>query len=196
MRRAQWTGAFLWFVLALPDVRRLAEATMVRHMLIQLPLLALAGWLLGRGIKGIDGSLSGWNHRGIAGLVLVSVTAAIWMIPLSLDAALQNSWVETAKFLSIPLLTGVPLALSWPIAGFIVRGVFLVESTATAFRLGWLFLASPQRLCSNYLLDDQQRLGQMLLALGAAGAAILIWKLIFGHITIENDKRPDGKAAH
>jgi hypothetical protein len=102
------------------------------------------------------------------------------MLPRALDAALDTPWVAAAKFISVPLLIGMPLALSWPRAGFVVRGVFLLEAIATAFRLGWLYLASPQRLCSNYLLGDQQRLGESLMAIGAAIILFLAWKLVWG----------------
>ena len=116
------------------------------------------------------------------GLLLASLTGVVWMLPLALDAALDDSRVALAKFLSVPLLIGAPVALSWPRAGFVVRGVVLAELTATLFRLGWLYLISPLRLCSNYLLDDQQRLGKLLLAGGFAIVAVLAWKLMWGRI--------------
>ncbi|HEX5463305.1 MAG TPA: hypothetical protein VFW88_01150, partial [Burkholderiales bacterium] len=90
-------------------------------------------------------------------------------------------WVEMAKYAAVPLLIGVPLAISWPRAGFVVRGVFLAEVIATAFRLGWLYLVSPQRLCSNYLLGDQQWLGECMLAIGSALFLWIAWKLLWGH---------------
>jgi hypothetical protein len=84
-----------------------------------------------------------------------------------------------AKYLTLPRLIGMPFALGWPRMGFIVRGVFLLELIATFFRLGWLYLISPERLCNNYLLDDQQRLGRYMLLIGAAlflGVAVkLLW---------------------
>jgi hypothetical protein len=82
------------------------------------------------------------------------------------------------------LLVGLPLAQSWPRSSFVVRGVFLLELIATLFRLGWLYLVSPERLCSNYLIDDQQRLGQILIA---AGAMLFLWiagKLLWGRFDL------------
>ena len=63
-----------------------------------------------------------------------------------------------------------------------VRGVWLVEIVAMAFRLGWLYMVSPVRLCSNYLLSDQQQLGKIMLAIGVAICLLLAWKLMWGHI--------------
>lgn len=178
-------GLALWCVLALPPVQHALEATMTLQMLAQIPLLALAGWWLARFLpRRLTDSLAAWNRSGISGFVLVSLTAMVWMLPRMLDAALEVPWVTAAKFISVPLLIGVPLAISWPRAGFVARGVFLLEVVATTFRLGWLYLASPVRLCSNYLLSDQQQLGKILLAIGAAITLVLAWKLLCGHIKI------------
>lgn len=152
-------------------------------MLVQMPLLALTGGWLAQARPGwLDRRLAPWNHQGISGLLLASLTGVVWMLPLALDAALDDPRVTLAKFLSLPLLIGAPVALSWPRAGFVVRGVVLLELTATAFRLGWLYLISPVRLCSNYLLDDQERLGRLLLAVGLAVVLLLAWKLMWGRI--------------
>jgi hypothetical protein len=177
------TGAILWAVLAVPPVQHALEATMTLQMLVQIPLLALAGGWLAQGLpERLERHLARWNHSGISGLLLASLSGMVWMLPLAMDAALDDPQVALAKFLSVPLLIGAPIALSWPRAGFVVRGVVLLELIATTFRLGWLYLISPVRLCSNYLLDDQQRLGELLLAIGISIVLILVWNLMWGHI--------------
>lgn len=177
MRRA----APLILVLLLPPVRRVAEATMTAQVLVQLPLLVTAGWLLSRAFPPrILAGVERWNHRGITGLVLVTVTAACWMLPRSLDAATSHPLTAGAKYLTVPLLIGLPFGVSWPRMGFVVRGVFLVEFVATFFRLGWLYLISPIRLCNNYALNDQQQLGGCMLAIGGGLLLWLAWKLLWG----------------
>ena len=181
-----WLAALLWLVLALPPVRALLEASMTRQMLVQMPLLALVGWWLAAALPARwRDAIGRWNAHGINGFLLASFAGMLWMVPRMLDEALDLPWVEVTKFTSIPLLIGLPLALSWPRAGFVLRAAVLVEAIATAFRLAWLYLASPVRLCSNYLLDDQQRLGQGLLALGIALCVLLGWKLMWGHIRVD-----------
>lgn len=177
-------GVVLWAVLGMPAVRHALEATMTLQMLVQMPLLALTGGLAQGTPEWLDRRVAGWNHRGISGLLLASLAGLIWMLPRALDAALDDPRFALAKFLSVPLLIGAPVALSWPRAGFVVRGVVLLEVTATAFRLGWLYLISPVRLCSNYLLDDQERLGRFLLAIGVAIVLVLAWKLMWGRIDL------------
>lgn len=121
-----------------------------------------------------------WDCCGISGLVMVALTSVFWMLPRALDSAVTDPLIAIAKYVSVPFLIGLPLAMSWPRMTFIVRGVFLLESIATFFRLGWLFLVSPERLCNLYLLEDQQRLGQSLLLVGAAFCLWIAWKLVFG----------------
>ncbi|MEO8803520.1 MAG: hypothetical protein ABI304_05100 [Rudaea sp.] len=183
-------GAILWAVLALAPIRHALEATMTLQMLVQMPLLALAGWLVAQSIpRWLDRGLAYWNYNGISGLLLASLTGTVWMLPLAMDAALDDWRVALAKFLSIPLLIGAPIAVSWPHAGFVVRGVVLLELIATALRLGWLYLISPVRLCSNYLLDDQQQLGKILLTIGWLLLLVIVWKLMWGHVDIGRTRR-------
>jgi hypothetical protein len=179
-------GLLLGGALAAPPVRQALEATMTLQMLVQIPLLVVAGWLLGRAIpQRIEAAIARWNGRGIPGLLLATLVGMVWMLPRMMDASVNNGWFALAKFVSVPLLIGVPMALSWPRMGFVVRGVFLLELIATAFRLGWLYLVSPTRLCSNYLLSDQQQLGKYLLAIGIATCLVLAWKLMWGHLRVE-----------
>jgi len=190
-------GALLWAALATPPLRHVLESTLTSQMLAQIPLLALAGWALAQGTPGwLDRSLSAWNHHGISGLLLASLAGMVWMLPLAMDAALDDPRVTLAKFLSVPLLIGAPIALSWPRAGFVVRGVVLLELIATMLRLGWLYLISPERLCSNYLLDDQQRLGTTLLVGGFAILLVLAWKLMWGHVESGRANHDNFRAGH
>jgi hypothetical protein len=174
-------ATLLVLVLLSPLVRHGLEATMTAQMLVQIPLLVAAGWLLPRAFPArVLVRVERWNHRGTTGLVLATAAATFWMLPRSLDAATSHPLMVAAKYLSVPLLIGLPFAVSWPRMGFVVRGVFLVEFVATFFRLGWLYLISPIRLCNNYALNDQQRLGGYMLAFGGGLLVWLAWKLLWG----------------
>lgn len=180
-------GAALWLALMVPPVPQILQATMTRQMLVQIPLLAAAGWLVSHVVpRRLEELLARWNGEGIAGLLLLTATSAVWMLPRMMDASLGDWRFALAKFASVPLLIGAPLALSWPRMGFVVRGVFLLETIATAFRMGWLYIASPERLCTNYLWNDQQRLGQCLIAIGVALCLVVTWKVIWGRVRVES----------
>lgn len=185
-QRVALAGSALWLVLAVPPVaRHTLQATMTAQMLVQLPLLTVAGWLVARAIPPrTEATFARWNGGGLAGLLLASLASAVWMLPRMMDASASSGGFAAAKALSVPLLVGIPLALSWPRAGFVVRGVFLLEAIATAFRLGWLYLIAPTRLCSNYLLGDQQLLGKSLLTLGALASCAVAWKLVWGRVRL------------
>ena len=180
-RLAPTAAAVLFAALLLPPVRAWLEASMTLQMLVQIPLLIGVGYVLAGALpERLDASIARWNHHGITSLVLASLAGMLWMLPRSLDAAVSEPWMALAKFTSVPLLIGLPLGLGWPRMGFVVRGVFLLELIATFFRLGWLYLVSPLRLCNNYLLDDQQRAGQYMLVIGGVILACVMAKLLWG----------------
>lgn len=190
---AACSAGVLFLVLLAPPIKRALEGSMTAQMLIQIPLLIAVGLFIALALPArASAAIADWNYGGISGLVLATLTGAFWMLPRALDAAVVDPLVATAKYLSAPLLIGLPLALSWPRMGFIVRGVFLLECIATFFRLGWLYKVSPERLCTLYLLDDQQRLGQYLLLIGAALFLGVAWKLVFGRF----DSLPDAAPGH
>lgn len=174
-------AALLFVVLVLPPSRDWLEGSMTLQMLLQIPLLIGLGYLLPAALpQRLVAGIARWNHHGINSLILASLAGMFWMLPRSLDASVSEPWIAIAKFVSVPLLIGLPLGLGWPRMGFVVRGVFLLELIATFFRLGWLYLASPIRLCNNYLLDDQQRLGEYMLVIGGLLLAAVVAKLLWG----------------
>jgi hypothetical protein len=93
--------------------------------------------------------------------------------------ATSHPLIAAAKYLSVPLLIGLPFGVSWLRMGFVVRGVFLVGFVATFFRLGWLYLIAPIRLRNNYALNGQQRLGRYMLTIGGGLLVWLTWKLLW-----------------
>jgi hypothetical protein len=78
--------------------------------------------------------------------------------------------VEIAKWLAL-LACGAALRLSWRPAGLLVQGFFLGNVLPMTAVAGHLYQDSPIRLCNAYLLDDQVRLGQLLVGICIAVAA-------------------------
>lgn len=184
-------AALALVVLLAPPLRHALESSMTAQMLLQLPLLIGVGGLLAQALPApLLARIARWNHLGISGLVLASVASAFWMLPRALDASVTEPLVAAAKYLSLPLLVGLPFALSWPRMNFIVRGMFLLEFIATFFRLGWLYLISPERLCNLYLLDDQQQLGKYMLVIGSALFLGVAGKLVWGRFESPPQTRP------
>lgn len=156
---------FLWIAISLTPLASWLENDIRLHMLVQIPLLAMLGYYLFYSL--VSDKFKDINNRqsGYASVLVASFTTLYWMIPKSLDAALSYEMIALLKYLSIPLLIGVPLALGWRRVGPIFRGFIIIELLAMLFRLGWLYRDSPVRLCSNYGLYEQNSLGNYLLVI-------------------------------
>lgn len=168
-------------LLATPPVRALLESLMAAHMLVQLPLLAALGayavQLLPAGLRL---RLDACNGGGVPFTLLALFAAAFWMLPRSLDGALNHDHLELAKFISLPLLLGAPLALSWRRLTAVGRGFLWSNLLSMLIVLGWLYSVAPIRVCTNYLVDQQALLGRSLLFLAAALALLLAGRLFIG----------------
>lgn len=159
-------------LLAWPAARQALEASMTRHMLVQYPLLMLAGWLIAAALPGRWlARLDRWNAHGISGLLAAALMLAILMIPRVLDLALVDGRIETLKYLAL-LACGAAIRLSWQAAGLLVQGFFLGNALPMMVVAGNLYETSPMRVCNAYLLDDQERLGRMLVWIAAAIAVV------------------------
>ncbi|MDC0657365.1 hypothetical protein N6L27_05095 [Leisingera sp. SS27] len=154
-------------------LRQAAEASPIQHVLVQMPLLVLAGVLIS------------WDMRGrrvwAVPLLLTALTAFLfWMLPRSVDWALTPAG-ETAKYLSLPLLLGVPLRLSWPWLAPVLRGFLKANALSMLGVLGFLYTHAPLRICNSYLVSAQQDLGFAFLQLAVVLACIWAVPVLFGH---------------
>lgn len=162
-------AALGWLAIVATPMAGLLESSMAGHVLLQIPLLVTVGYVVATRIENRLQSLQRrWNACGIPGVLLASFVIAFWMIPRWLDASLTGEAVAWAKYLSLTLLAGIPLGLGWNAMRGIARGVVKIEFLAMLYRLGWLYLISPDRLCNNYLLTDQIWLGRGMLVVGLA----------------------------
>lgn len=167
------------------------EASLVTHTLIEYPLLVGCGVLIGHGLRTpCERWIAPFNGGGIPGLLLASFALAFWMIPRWLDASLVEPTVSLAKLITLPALVGIPLAWSWHRLHPIAEGVVKIEFLTMLLRVGWLYLAAPDRLCNGYLLDDQQWLGRWLIAIGFALAITWLIPVFFGTWTESRTPSP------
>ncbi len=162
-------SALLVAALALAPLRAGLESSMSLHMLVQMPLLALAGFVA---VGALPPEWRGALHRFAGGSLPLALAAMLassyWMIPRALDAALADPWAETAKFLSLPLLVGAPLALAWERLGAIGRGFVWTNFFSMLAVLGWLYVAAPVRVCNSYLVGEQAVAGWSMVYLAVA----------------------------
>jgi hypothetical protein len=166
-------GGAMIALLGLPGMRHGLERVMIVHMLVQIPLLAVAGALMATGLpKTAKARLASWNDNGISGILMAAITSSWWMVPRALDWALASPAMELAKFISLPLFVGAPLALSWSLLGGMGRGFVIANVLPMWSVVGWLYLAAPVRVCNFYLVEEQ----------AAAGAGLLVASLVLAVI--------------
>ncbi|HEY0877826.1 MAG TPA: hypothetical protein VGE10_05185 [Zeimonas sp.] len=156
-------------LLAVPWMRDWLESSMPLHMLVQMPMLVAAGCL------GAAALPTRWRNAiadGVGGVVpcllAASLASTFWMIPRALDLALAENTVEAAKFVTLPLLVGAPLALAWPRLGVPGRGFVWTNLASMLAVLGWLYRSSPLRACNAYPVGDQRETGEWLVFLAIA----------------------------
>lgn len=146
------------------------EASMFRHMAIELPLLLALGMiaaaLTGRNTRAFDN----WNRRGLPALVAATAIASYWMLPVALDLAVLDARWSIAKVASM-IAAGAALGMSWPRAGIVLQAFFAINWSAMTLVAGLLYQDAPQQLCSVYLADQQGAAGRALVVFAAAGLA-------------------------
>ncbi|WP_249870005.1 hypothetical protein [Oceanobacillus saliphilus] len=159
MKQAAY-GLVLYIFLMLPPVTALAESIMAIHMHMQMPLFVIAGMLMTPFFqKKFPNLFSKWNSNGIPGIILFMIIVLYWMLPRTMDEALTIPAVEIFKFVSLPFLAGVPLRDSWKKLETRVKNIIYISLSAIFGFMAWLYIASPNQLCNNYLIVEQKTLG-------------------------------------
>ena len=164
-----------WLLIVLTPAGAWLEATLLGHVAVEIPLLVCIGVITGNRLKPRLARILG--AAALPCILLACFTLAFWMIPRWLDASVNDAVIAWVKYLSLPILAGIPLALGWNALHPIARGVVKLEFPAMLFRLGWLYLVSPDRLCNNYLLGEQQQLGHAFIILGLACGMLWLTRL-------------------
>jgi hypothetical protein len=162
-------AAGLWLALWLLPARRALESDMALHMVVQMPLLIGLGVLLAVVLCDHEPRwLADADWLGIPGIAAVVLGTSFWMLPRALDQAVSDPRVDLIKFLSLPLLVGMPLGLSWrrmpPLGRAFIWANFIPKLGA----IGGLYLGAPTRLCAYYRLDQQELAGWTLIAVAVA----------------------------
>jgi hypothetical protein len=185
-RHAGIGTAMLYLLLATPTVREWMEATMTGHMLLQIPLLAAIGIMSCHLLpERLQNSLLAAAGGAIPCVLLATFASSYWMLPRALDGALANSLNEAAKFLSLPLLVGLPLGLAWKRLRIVGRSFVWTNAISMLAVLGWLYIIAPVRVCNNYLVDQQEIAGWWMVKL-----AVVLFACWLGSFFVGGDPVP------
>lgn len=169
-----YLNALLW--------REPLTALMSTHMLVQIPLLFLAGvlaeqaWHAGHTPSGgIPVRRPAWsyNEYGMPGLLLVSLIGGFWMVPKALDDALVDWRMALFKVIGLPV-AGWILQASLRRSNTVVKIFFLGNFCWMSAIVGMVYQDQPARLCNAYLQDDQVWAGGGLIALAVLLPALYL----------------------
>ena len=166
--------------LSLPPLRPLIEQSMVWHMLVQMPLLVLGGWLVAGHwwVRQSPALLERFNRFGLTGFIVTTLIAGYWMIPSSIDRAVVMLGADLAKIITL-WLCGAALRLSMQHAPLLVQVFFLGYTLPMMVWLGLYYATTDLRLCNAYSLESQLAAGKALVVLGSAAGAVWLaslWK--------------------
>jgi hypothetical protein len=179
-RRVSQRGTVLWALaaaftatavaLSLPPLRRLIEQSMAWHMVVQMPLLMLAGWVFAKAVSrrrtrpSASNALAAWNQFGLTGGLTVLLLLAYWMLPSSIDRALVVPAADAFKVASL-WLGGALLKHSGQRAPLMVQLFFVGTALPMLVWAGLYFANTDLRLCNAYSLSSQVAAGQSLATL-------------------------------
>lgn len=184
-----------WLILSLGPLRIGLERDMAVQMAVQMPLLIALGVLFSCWVRRYEPRwFADADWLGISGIVLVVFGTSFWMLPRAMDEAVAEPLADLAKFLSLPLLVGLPLGLSWrrmpPLGRAFIWANFIPKLGA----VGGLYLAAPTRLCAYYRVDQQQLAGWTLIAVAVAVGLTWFFAAFVGWTPSSKTQLPTGVA--
>jgi cytochrome c oxidase assembly factor CtaG len=145
-----------------PPVDSFLDESMSRHMLLQMPLLAVLGYAAG----------SIWQmprfrfaSLGLTAIIFAMGSMVFWMLPRSLDTAVTVPWVDQAMHLNM-LAAGWSLVIGLPRLPFHTKISFGIYSLAMALTAGLVYVAVVVPVCSAYSVQHQNEAGALLLWVG------------------------------
>lgn len=174
------SGGLLLFA-ASPPIASWWEAALIRHMLVQIPILVLSGVLLApAAARYLPAGVPSGQTEGVGAILLAAFCLAFWMLPRWLDAAVADGRVDAAKVATLVLLAGLPLGWGWPLLQAVAKAFVWVHAISMFVILGVLYLTFPDRLCNSYLVSEQSALGAVTLAIGSLLGLAGTARVLFG----------------
>jgi hypothetical protein len=166
------TGAAV--ALSMPTLRSLIEQSMVWHMLVQMPLLVLGGWLSARALSDFPRARprTTWNRYGLSAFFAAQSILAYWMLPVAIDRAVVLPVADLAKIISL-FAGGFLLRHAMARSPALIQLFFVGSTVSMMAWLGTYFATVDRRLCNAYSLESQIAAGRGLMIVTFALA--LLW---------------------
>lgn len=181
LRIAAWVVSLLALGLSVPPLRSLIEQSMFWHMVVQMPLLVLAGWLtMAAWQRRIAPQfMASWNVYGLNGFFLTLIILAYWMLPSAIDRAVVLPQADGLKLLTL-FTAGALSKHAFDRSPSVLQLFFVALMVSMLTWLGVYFATTDLRLCNAYSLASQVLTGWGLIGLGiAAGSAWLLYATVW-----------------
>jgi hypothetical protein len=181
-RLNQWLAAScsaMAVAFSVPPMRSVIEQSMAWHMVFQMPLLVLGGWLSARALSACF-SMPCWasfNQFGLTGFMAAQAIVAYWMLPSAVDRAVVLPSVDALKLLTL-FVTGMLLADAFRCAPGALQLFFMGYWVSMMAWLGMYLVTTDLRLCNAYSLQSQRNTGWGLVALGIALGTVWVTSLL------------------
>ena len=167
--------------LSVPPLRSLIEQSMFWHMVVQMPLLVLAGWLTmsARPQRSPFQFMSAWNVYGLNGFFLTFLILAYWMLPSAIDRAVVLPEADGLKLLTL-FTAGALSKHALDRSPSVLQLFFVALTVSMLIWLGFYFITTELRLCNAYSLASQVSTGWGLIGLGiTTGGAWLLYAAVW-----------------
>ena len=167
--------------LSVPPLRSLIEQSMFWHMVVQMPLLVLAGWLSMSAWRPSRAPqfMAAWNVYGLNGFFLTFLILAYWMLPSAIDRAVVLPQADVLKLLTL-FAAGALSKHAMDQSPTVLQLFFVTLTVSMLIWLGVYFVATELRLCNAYSLASQVSTGWGLISLGiAVGSAWLLYATVW-----------------
>jgi hypothetical protein len=159
--------------LSVPPLRSLIEQGMFWHMVVQMPLLILAGWLTMAAWQRRSAHPFGasWNVYGLNGFFLTFLILAYWMLPSAIDRAVVLPEADGLKLLTL-FTAGALSKHAFDRSPSVLQLFFVALTVSMLIWLGVYFVTTELRLCNAYSLASQVSTGWGLIGLGIATGSV------------------------
>lgn len=153
------------------------DASMSRHMLLQIPVLASMGFLAAQ-VWRLPRLISA--PQALSAVVFAAGTLTFWMLPRSLDTAVTVAWADQIMHANM-MAAGWVLAVALPRLPFHVKFALGIYALAMVLAAGTVYTIANVPVCSAYTLQQQNAAGVLLLWTGGALFIVLLlrgaWRL-------------------
>lgn len=160
-------------LVAIALARPWLEATMARHMAVEIPLLFAVGWLAAHLARPDPDSVrSLWNAAALPAFFAALLVNGFWMLPVALDLAVLHPGMGIVKIISI-VASGAATGAFWRKSGLVMQAFTVLNWVWMTLTAGLLYQDYPSQLCSVYLDEQQSVAGSALVVL--AVTVLVAW---------------------